>query len=54
MTAALAPLAAFPAPGWDGFQLGPVKIHAYALCIILGIVLALWLAERRWRARGGP
>ncbi|MFF5020661.1 prolipoprotein diacylglyceryl transferase [Micrococcus luteus] len=54
MTAILAPLAAFPAPGWDGFQLGPVKIHAYALCIILGIVLALWLAERRWRARGGP
>ena len=52
--AALAPLAAFPAPTWDGFEIGPVKIHAYALCIILGIVLALWLAERRWRARGGP
>lgn len=52
--AALAPLAAFPAPTWDGFEIGPVKIHAYALSIILGIVLALWLAERRWKARGGP
>ena len=54
MTTVFAPLAAFPAPAWDGFQLGPLKIHAYALCIILGIILALWLAERRWRARGGP
>lgn len=50
----LAPLAAIPAPVWDGFEIGPLKIHAYALCIILGIVLALWLSERRWRARGGP
>lgn len=50
----LAPLAAIPSPAWDGFQIGPVKIHAYALCIILGIVVALWLSERRWAARGGP
>lgn len=55
MTAALlAPLAAIPAPTWDGFQLGPVKIHAYALCIIAGIILALWLASRRWADREGP
>lgn len=54
MIAALAPLAAFPAPTWSGFELGPLKIHAYALCIILGIVLALWLSGRRWAARGGP
>jgi prolipoprotein diacylglyceryl transferase len=32
---------------------GPVPIRAYALCIIAGIVLAVWLGERRWVARGG-
>ena len=51
---ALTPLAAFPAPVWDGFELGPMKIHAYALCIIAGIVVALWLSGRRWADRGGP
>ncbi|MDY6054423.1 prolipoprotein diacylglyceryl transferase [Micrococcus sp.] len=54
MTSLTAPVGAIPAPIWDGFQIGPVKIHAYALCIIAGIVLALWLSERRWRERGGP
>ncbi|MBR7504284.1 prolipoprotein diacylglyceryl transferase, partial [Mycobacterium tuberculosis] len=24
-----------------------------ALCILAGILLALWLTSRRWRARGG-
>ena len=42
-----------PSPTWDGFEIGPLKIHAYALCIILGIVLALWLGIRRWKDRGG-
>ncbi|WP_236863284.1 prolipoprotein diacylglyceryl transferase [Brevibacterium daeguense] len=46
-------LAAIPSPGWRGFDLGPVTIHAYALCILLGIVLALWVTNRRWAARGG-
>lgn len=46
-------LASIPSPGWSGFDLGPVRIHAYALCILLGIALALWLTNRRWQARGG-
>jgi len=46
--------AAIPSPGWSGFQLGPLTIHAYALCILLGIVAALWLTDRRWKARSGP
>jgi prolipoprotein diacylglyceryl transferase len=45
---------AIPAPAWDGFHLGPVTIHAYALCIIAGIIAALWLGSVRWKARGGP
>lgn len=46
-------LAAIPAPGWDGFTLGPLEIRAYALCIILGAILAFWLGNRRWKKRDG-
>ncbi|GAA4658032.1 prolipoprotein diacylglyceryl transferase [Arthrobacter cryoconiti] len=46
--------AAIPAPVWSGFDLGPLRIHAYALCILLGIVAAIWLTDRRWKRRGGP
>lgn len=45
---------AIPAPTWDGFDLGFTKLHAYALCILAGIIVALWLSSRRWAARGGP
>ncbi len=51
---AAAPLLAFPAPPWSGVEIGPLTIHAYALCIILGVVAALWLGAIRWRRRGGP
>ncbi|UIK90464.1 prolipoprotein diacylglyceryl transferase [Arthrobacter polaris] len=46
--------AAIPAPAWSGFDIGPLRIHAYALCILLGIIAAIWLTDRRWKARGGP
>ncbi|NKX56018.1 prolipoprotein diacylglyceryl transferase [Arthrobacter mobilis] len=46
--------AAIPSPGWSGFTIGPVTIHAYALCILAGIAAALWLTDRRWKARSGP
>jgi prolipoprotein diacylglyceryl transferase len=42
-----------PSPGQGVWHLGPVPIRAYALCIILGVVVAIWLGERRWVARGG-
>jgi prolipoprotein diacylglyceryl transferase len=35
------------------WHLGPLPIRAYALCIIAGIVVAVWLTTRRWRDRGG-
>jgi len=28
-------------------------LRAYALCIIAGVVVAVWLGDRRWVARGG-
>ena len=42
-----------PSPTVSFISLGPLKIHFYALCILLGIVVALRLTERRWIARGG-
>ena len=46
-------ISSIPPPPLDGFEIGPVKIHLYALCIILGGTLAFWLGGKRWAARGG-
>jgi prolipoprotein diacylglyceryl transferase len=42
-----------PSPESGVWHLGPVPIRGYALSIILGIVVAIWIGERRWVARGG-
>ena len=42
-----------PSPDDGVWNLGPVPIRAYALCIIVGIIAAIWIGERRWVARGG-
>ncbi|SFP37681.1 prolipoprotein diacylglyceryl transferase [Geodermatophilus dictyosporus] len=49
----MTPLAVIPSPTQGVWELGPFPIRAYALCIIAGIVLACWITERRWVARGG-
>jgi prolipoprotein diacylglyceryl transferase len=46
-------LAYFPSPPRGVWHLGPVPIRAYALFIIIGIVAALLIGDRRWEARGG-
>ena len=46
-------LAYLPIPVQGVWHLGPIPIRAYALCIIAGIVVAIWLTQRRWTARGG-
>ena len=43
-----------PSPSQGVWHLGPVPIRAYALAILVGIVLAVVITERRWVARGGP
>ncbi|WP_439427305.1 prolipoprotein diacylglyceryl transferase [Micromonospora sp. LA-10] len=50
--APMTPLAAMPSPSTAVWQLGPVPIRAYALCIILGIVVACVVTEYRLRRRG--
>ncbi|MEN8705469.1 MAG: prolipoprotein diacylglyceryl transferase [Nocardioides marinisabuli] len=42
-----------PSPSEGIWYLGPLPLRGYALCIILGIVAAIWIGERRWVARGG-
>jgi prolipoprotein diacylglyceryl transferase len=46
-------LASFPSPSRSVWDLGPIPIRAYALCIIVGIIAAIWIGERRWVERGG-
>jgi prolipoprotein diacylglyceryl transferase len=46
-------VAYFPSPPQGVWHLGPVPIRAYALFIIIGIVAALLIGDRRWEARGG-
>ena len=46
-------VASFPSPSEAVWHLGPFPVRAYALFIIAGIALAIWLGERRWVARGG-
>ncbi|MDX6555434.1 MAG: hypothetical protein QOD86_1629 [Miltoncostaeaceae bacterium] len=52
MTAA-AFAASIPAPSIRQFEIGPLEIRLYALCILAGIVVATVLTTVRWRARGG-
>jgi prolipoprotein diacylglyceryl transferase len=46
-------LAYIPSPAQGVWHIGVFPLRAYALCIIIGIVVAIWWGERRWRARGG-
>jgi prolipoprotein diacylglyceryl transferase len=46
-------LQTIPSPSQGVWELGPVPLRGYALAIILGIVAAIWIGERRWVARGG-
>ncbi|MCW2742221.1 MAG: lgt3 [Blastococcus sp.] len=46
-------LASIPSPTQGVWELGPLPIRAYALCIVAGIIAAIMLTERRWVARGG-
>ncbi|MGO4145762.1 prolipoprotein diacylglyceryl transferase [Paenarthrobacter sp. YAF11_1] len=55
--AAMVPMS-IPSPSWSGFDIplpwGTLRIHAYALCILAGIIVGLWLTSARWKRRGAP
>jgi len=46
-------LAYLPSPPQGVWHVGPLALRAYALCIIVGIVVAIVWGDRRWVARGG-
>jgi prolipoprotein diacylglyceryl transferase len=47
-------LAYIPSPSQGVWHLGPLPLRAYAIAILIGIAAAIWIGDRRWRARGGP
>jgi len=46
-------LAYIPSPPQGVWHLAGIPIRAYALCIIVGIIVAVFWGNRRWVARGG-
>jgi prolipoprotein diacylglyceryl transferase len=53
LNTALHSVLTIPSPSQGVWHIGPVPIRAYALCIIAGIIVAIIISERRWKARGG-
>ena len=39
-----------PTPGISVVEIGPFAVHIYALCIISGVAIAIWLGNRRFIA----
>jgi prolipoprotein diacylglyceryl transferase len=48
-----AQLASIPSPSQGVWYVGPIALRAYAICIIVGIVVAVWIGNKRFVARGG-
>ena len=46
-------VASIPSPESGVWHIGPLPLRAYALGIIIGALLALWIGEKRFVARGG-
>jgi prolipoprotein diacylglyceryl transferase len=46
-------LASIPSPSSNGLDIGPLTLNYYGLCIGLGVVAAVLIAQRRWIRRGG-
>jgi prolipoprotein diacylglyceryl transferase len=42
-------LSAIPTPSNSVIGIGPLTIHYYALCIIIGVAVAIWLGNKRYR-----
>ena len=46
-------VASIPSPETNGFDLGPLRVNFYGVAIALGVIVAIWLASRRYQQRGG-
>ena len=45
--------AAIPSPSQSSIEVGPLTFHFYALCIIVGIIAAVYTGNKRYVAAGG-
>ena len=45
-------LSSIPSPDNGVIDVGPIPLHAYGLLLAVGVLVAAWIAERRWLARG--
>ena len=43
-------LSSIPTPSNSAIGIGPLTVHYYALCIIVGVAVAIWLGNKRYRA----
>jgi len=46
-------ITAIPSPEQSVWFVGPFPVRAYAMCILAGIVVAVWITQRRLADRGG-
>ncbi len=46
-------IASIPSPGTNSISVGPLTFNAYGLCIGIGAIAAIFIAQRRWAERGG-
>jgi prolipoprotein diacylglyceryltransferase len=49
----MSPTAFIPSPSSNGFNLGPLFVHYYGLCYVVGITASVLVARKLWRERGG-
>jgi prolipoprotein diacylglyceryl transferase len=47
-------ITSIPSPSISYIDLGPLRVHFYALAILLGIAVAIWVGNVRLTKRGGP
>jgi prolipoprotein diacylglyceryl transferase len=45
-------IAYIPSPAHGIYYLGPLPLHLYGLMLAIGVLVAAWIAEKRWAAAG--
>jgi len=53
VTTAIGFVASLPSPPSTAIHIGALQLQAYGLFIALGVLAAVWIAQRRWFDRGG-
>lgn len=46
-------ICAIPSPSISQITFGPITLRFYALSILAGALVAIWIANRRWKREGG-